>query len=144
MAKIQGLNVVLELSTNGSNWYYMICEIDHGINQTRSTTETQTKCNNGETEVGLGAKAWEITGSAIVDDGPSATQMSYKSLQSHWDAGTLLYVRSQSPGTGSSAGAALYHKGQCYVTALNLTAAVDGAIQFDFTLKGTGNLSIAP
>src|SRR5688572_26979991 len=108
--KIQGGNVVVGSSTNDSTYYDMICEINNSVGLTRSTNTVRTKCDGGTSARSLGAYEWEISGSAVADNAPTSTQVSYKSMLAHFVAGTLLYVRVQSPGTGSSAGSDYYHK----------------------------------
>jgi hypothetical protein len=142
--KIQGVNVVVGVSTDGTTFLSMICEINNSVGLTRSTNSVRTKCDGGTSARTLGAYEWEISGTAVADNAPTGSQLSYKSLLTHFIAGTLLYVRVQSPGSGSSAGSDYYHKGQAYLTALNLTNEVDGVSQFDFTFSGTDSITIAP
>lgn len=144
MAKIQGVNVVVQVSTNDVTYYNMICEINNQVGLTRSTNSVRTKCDGGTSARTLGAYEWQVSGTAVADNAPTGSQISYKSLLSHFIAGTLLYIKVGSPMSGSSAGSDYNHKGQAYLTSLNLTNEVDGVSQFDFTFSGTDTLSVAP
>jgi hypothetical protein len=139
---IQGVNVVVKVSTDGTNYFDMICEINNNVDLSRATNSTRTKCDGGTTAKSLGAYEWSFGGSAVADNAPTGSQISYKSLLAHFIAGTYLYVKVVSPGTGSSAGSDFAHKGRAYLTALKLTNEVDGVSQFDFTFSGDGALTI--
>lgn len=141
---IQSVNVVVKVSTDGTNYFDMICEISHRIPLSRSTNSVRTKCDGGTTAKSLGAYDWSISGSAVADNAPSGSQISYKSLLAHFIAGTYLYLKVVSPGSGSSAGSDYSHKGRGYLVNLELTNEVDGVSQFDFTFAGDGALNVAP
>jgi hypothetical protein len=115
---IQGVNVVVKVSTDGTNYFDMICEINNNVDLSRATNSTRTKCDGGTTAKSLGAYEWSFGGSAVADNAPTGSQISYKALLAHFVAGTYLYVKVASPGTGSSAGSDFTHKGRAYLTAL--------------------------
>lgn len=140
MANVNATGVVVQVGTNGTQYYDMICEIDHTIGVTVNFSSVRTKCDGGTTEKAPGAYDWKISGNAVVDDAPTSTQLSYTAALQHLLAKTKLYVRIQSPGSGSSAGSVYYHQGRAYFADIQLQNQVDGVSQFSFSLEGTGSL----
>ena len=138
MASIQGKDVVVELSTNNSTWFSLVCEISNSLPITRETNSLSTKCNAGTTTRSLGAYSWEVSAEAVAETAPSGTQVSYEQLLAWHIAGTTLYVR-----VSHNNGASFYHNGQCFITNLELTNEVNGVSQFSITLSGSGALTIA-
>jgi predicted secreted protein len=137
MAEIQGNNVTVEISTDsGTTYKTLICETRSGIQITRDTTQTQTKCNAGTTVLGLGAYSWSMSFDAVVDTAPSGSQVTYNDMLGWVTSGTALTARIEEAGEFT-------HEGSVYVTDLSLDAATGEAVSFSGTLSGTGALTIA-
>jgi predicted secreted protein len=136
MAEIQGNDVTVELSSDaGTTWKTLICETRSGIQITRDTTSTATKCNAGTTVIGLGAYSWSMSFDAVVDTAPSVSQVTYADMLTWITAGTSILGKIANTGE-------FYHSGSVYVTDLSLDAATGEAVSFSGTLSGTGALDI--
>lgn len=141
MAKIQGKDVNVQISTNGGlSFLTLICEITNSISLTRNTNSVATKCDSGTNSIALGSYSWEVSGEAAVDDSPTGSQATYADLLTLFVNGTSFVV--QIKDTTSSA-SEYFHKGNAYVTALELTNQVDGVSQFTFTFLGDGAVDIS-
>jgi predicted secreted protein len=137
MAAIQGKDVNVEISTDaGTTWKTLICETRNGLQQTRDTTSTSTKCDDGVTYIGLGAKSFNMSFDAVVDTAPTVSQVTYDDMNGWFSAGTALLARIESTGNFT-------HEGTVYVTDLSLENANGEVSQFSGTLTGSGALTIA-
>ena len=139
MASINGKDVVVQVSTDGTTYKNLICEISNNLPISRETNSVTTKCDNGTTTRSLGAYSWEVSGEAVADTAPSASQISYEDLLSGFIAGTLYTIKVENP---ASTGTNFYHQGSAYLTSLELSNEVNGVSQFSFTFSGTGALDV--
>jgi predicted secreted protein len=141
MAAIQGNDVNVEISTdNGTTFKTLICETRSGVSIQRETSSTQTKCNAGVAQLGIGALSWSLSFDAVADTDPSASQVTYADMLTLITAGTKVVGRIQY----NTSGTEFYHKGDVYVTDLTLDAATGETVQFSGTLSGTGALDVTP
>jgi len=140
MASINGKDVVVQLSTDGTTYKSLVCEISNSLPISRETNSVTTKCDNGTTTRSLGAYSWEVSGEAVAETAPSGTQISYEEMLGYIVGGNLLYVKVENP---AASGSNFYHQGQAYLTSLELSNEVNGVSQFSFTLSGTGALDIS-
>lgn len=139
MANVQGLDLVIEISSdNGNSWKYIACETSSGFSMNRSMTSQQTKCDGGTPAVGLGALEWSFNFSGVMSSNPNPmTQLSYVEMAELCKNGTLIRARRMNP---ANDGSVLHQEGDCYVTDISDTAETDGVVTFDFTLTGTGEI----
>lgn len=136
MAAIQGKDVLVNLSTDGTTYKTLICEVKNSIDLKRQTSSTQTKCNSAITQLGLGAYAFNVSFDAVCDDAPGSTQVTYNDLLGWLTAGTLLYVKVDDTGT------VFKHISQGYITDVKLDNQVGEVVKFSGTFSGTGPLTI--
>ena len=141
MAQVNGKDVIVQVSTDGTTYKNLICEIANSVPLSRETTSVTTKCSGGTTARAAGAYSWDVTGEAIVDTAPTSGQISYEDLLSGFLATTLYYVKVENP---SASGTNFYLAGTAYLTSLELTNEVDGLSQFSFTFSGTGAIDNTP
>ena len=142
MAGIQSNLVPLQLSLNGGSTYQtLVCLTQYNVPLDKAVNTVETFCGIA---VGLGPTTFNPTGTAVVEASPAAgSQITWASLLTAFEAGTLLRFRVLYP-TGGSTGSNISLEGDCYLTNLNLTFQTAQAIQFDFTLTGQGTLDITP
>jgi len=76
MAKIQGVNVLLELSADGVTYKSVVCESGHTLNRERATNTVETKCYGGTSAVSIGALSGSIDYTGIFETAPTSTQLS--------------------------------------------------------------------
>jgi hypothetical protein len=133
MAKIQGNDVILQLSADGLYYLTLICEIGHTLNKTRDTQSTATKCDGGTPAVSIGAKTATIDFTAASDTEPSASQCSFEDVDGWYEAGTYLYWKIQ-----YDDGTDVYQQGRGYLTSMNSDSQVGGIHQFTGTLTVDG------
>jgi hypothetical protein len=139
MAQINGKDVSVQLSSDsGTTWKTLICEIDHTFSLTRETSSVFTKCDSGTATVSLGAYSWQVTGNAVADTAPGATEVSYEDMLGWAQAGTSLMILMEH----DAAGGDFTESGTGYITSLERTAGTVDPIQFSFTFSGTGALDI--
>lgn len=141
MSKIQGVDVKIQLSSDGVTYKTLVCETQSQMQLQRQINETRTKCGGGTTEIGLGAKTYTITGSAAIETAPAGTEVSYSQLLTWFEAGTLIYVKYESP---TASGTNFYHQGQAYITDLNVQAQTDQVVTADLTIRVSGTLDVTP
>jgi hypothetical protein len=133
MAKVQGNDVILQLSEDGIYYKTLICEIGHTLNKTRDTQATATKCDGGTPAVSIGAKTVTIDFTAATDTAPTGSQCSFKDVDDWYEAGTLIYWKQQ-----YDAGADIYQQGRGYITSVNSDSQVGGIHQFTGTINVDG------
>lgn len=133
MAKIQGNDVILQLSSDGLYYKTLICEIGHTLNKTRDTQATATKCDGGTPATSIGAKTFTIDFTAATDDAPTANQCSTKDVDDWYEAGTYMYWKIQY-GDGTD----IYQQGRGYITSLSIDSQVGGIHQVTGTITGDG------
>lgn len=137
MAQVNGVDVVLQLSTDGTTYKTLVCETENGIDQNTETTSVQTKCDGGAVITSPGATSWSVNASGAVNPSPDTDEVSYSDLQGYWKNKTLVYAKIDDSGAGFK------HIGSGYVTKLSVKNPTNGPSTFDFTLTGTGSLTIA-
>ena len=133
MAKIQGNDVILQLSSDGLYYKTLICEIGHTLNKTRDTQATATKCDGGTPATSIGSKSYTIDFTAASDTAPTGSQCSFADVDGYYENGTYLYWKIQ-----YDDGSDLYQQGRGYVTSLNIDSQVGGIHQFTGTISGDG------
>lgn len=140
MAKIQGKDVTVQISTDGgASFKTLICEISNDVELTRNTNSVATKCDSGTPSIALGAYNWQITGEAAVDDSPTGSQATYVDVQTLFVNGTRFIAQVKDP---TSSASEYFIKGGVYCTQCTLTNQVDGISQFTFTFLGDGAVDI--
>lgn len=139
MAKIQGNDVMLLLSSDGVYYKTLICEIGHTLNKTRDTQSTATKCDGGTPATSIGAKSFTVDFTAATDDNPSGSQCSFKDVDDWYEGGNLLYWK-----ITYESGADIYQQGRGYITSLSIDSQVGGIHQFNGTLTGDGAIDTTP
>lgn len=139
MAKIDGKNVVTEVSEDGTTWKTLICETTSGFDFSRETTTApRTKCDtnaNGQSVI-LQGYTWSMSFDAIADSEPTAGQVTYKEMQAYAVGGTLLYVRQQD----AASSADVYQQGTCYLTELSSEHPNEDYVTFSGTFTGHGDI----
>lgn len=133
MAKIQGVNVLLELSADGVTYKSVICESGHTINRERATNTVETKCYGGTSSVSIGALSGSVDYTGIFDTAPSGTQLSGNEIFAYQEAGTYLYWRATTTG--------YTRKGQGYITSISEDAPVDNLLAIEFTIQIDGSVT---
>lgn len=142
MATIQSNLVPIQLRVKGSStWLDLVCLTSYNIPVETATNNTETFCG---TAVGLGAISFNPTGTAVAETVPTGTQVTYDQIIAWQMQQTLLEFRSLYETSGGSAGNHFYLSGDCYVTSTNLQFQTAQAVQFDWTLTGSGTLDYTP
>lgn len=137
MAEILSSLVPLEFSEDGTTWKRAVCRTSSNSNITVSVDKEETDCG---VFTGVGSPDWSFDFEGIVNDAPTATEASYKDLQSWIVNRTKIYVRQQAGTTGAS----FYESGMGYITSLRKTCAVNKNIAFSATFTGSGAIDITP
>ena len=141
MSKIQANDITVQISTDGTTYKNLVCEIGNKLSKNRAVQQVATKCDSGTIAVGLGAKSYSIDFTAVVETAPTTlTQVSYKDLTGWFESGTYLYVKIENPSDGS----AIYEQGRAYLTKLELDNQVQGVSQFSGTFTVDGALDTTP
>ena len=138
MATIQAKDAVLQLSTDGTTYKNVVCEVGHTYNRSRSTNSVETKCYGGVALVSIGAKSGSIDFQGASETQPSATQVSANDINNYYENGTYLYWKLEVP-TG---GADRYRQGRGYITDLSEDAQIGDILQFSFTLTIDGDVDV--
>lgn len=141
MAKIDGKDVITEISVDGTTWKTLICETEGGFDFSREFTEApRTKCDTAETgKVKTPAGyTWNMTFDAIADNAPTSGQVSYADIQGYAVAGTLLHVRQQN----AASDAEVYQEGTAYIESLSSAHPVEDKVTFSGSFAGTGDIDI--
>lgn len=115
---IQGIDVVFKVREAGTSGSYLqvVCEIDNSMKLTNDTQETKTKC---KTFTGIDVAKSNISGNAVYNITPTATEASYKDVADWQLNATSLEFKFENAAFTDDAG----------------TSYAEGAL-FDFT--GTG------
>lgn len=144
MSDIQASGIPIKLSAdNGVTWKTLVCLKNYNIPITRSTNESETFCGKS---VGLGALSFNPQGNAVVDTVPDSDEVTLNQMLSWLLAKTELLFRSAFPvssGSLGSIGDEFFVKGSCYVVSTNLVFQTNDVVNFDFELRGFGELDIA-
>lgn len=142
MNSVQGELAPLYLSSDGGvTWKALICLETYNIPLATTVNEVETNCGVG---VGLGAIKFTPSGSAVMDTGPSGSQVTYKDMVGWQVNKTLIMFKTEYPLSGGGYGANIALSGTCYVTATDLTSQIANLIKFTFTLTGTGTVNTSP
>lgn len=138
MSKINGIDVVLKLSTDGVTYKSLVCEISNGLDLTRNSNQVETKCDDGVAYVTLGALTGTIPFTAVAETTPSATQVSINEMLGYIKNKTYLYWKIEHP----SGGALLYRQGNGYVISYNENYSVGELVQFEGEISIDGAIDI--
>lgn len=147
MAQILGAAQAIEIDvtntgTPSSVWDSLVCLRTSSVNGTVDATTDQTNCG---VLTAVGFPQMTLNFDAICETAPTSSQISYQTLLSAFNNKTLVMVRVQNPTvTGSSEGAAYYHRFSGYVTSLVLNQATTEFINFSGTIQSTGTIDIDP
>lgn len=133
-------SIPIELSfDNGSSYKTLVCVQTKTFNLTVPTTENDTDCG---LKVGTGVLRVAISGTAIVETRPSATECSHQEIVNVMKTGTSVLFRFQNPTSGST-GVGLYIAGSCKITGDNLTGPSSAdLIKMDFNMLGEGDITV--
>jgi len=141
MQTVQSSNAPIEVREKGTTpWKTIVCAENYSIPVNTQVNTTDTFCGRA---VGLGVLEFNPTVSAVYEDDPDTTMVTYSDMLAWQVAKTTLEFRVQYPGTGS-AGSHIYLSGECFVTATELQGAVNEVLKFTSTLTGQGVLDITP
>lgn len=144
MADIQASGIPIQLSTdNGVTWKTLICLKNYNVPITRSTNESETFCGKS---VGLGALSFNPQGNAVVSTTPDVDEVTLVNMLQWITGKTVLKFRTAYPeanGSAGSIGDEFYIAGDCYVVSVNAIFATNDVVNFDFELRGFGELDIA-
>lgn len=139
MARIQAKDAVLQLSTDGSTYKSVVCEIGHTLNRERSTNSVETKCYGGVAYVSVGALSGSIDFTGLFETQPSASQVSADDILGYIENGTYLYWKLSSGLSGDER----YRQGNGYVTSDSEDAQIGDNVGFNFTLTIDGAIDIS-
>lgn len=133
--QVQSNSVPLQLSFDGgATWKDLICLENYIIQSTTATTTSDTFCGRF---IGLGPIGSQVSGSAVCDVTPLATQVSMIDLKNTQAAGSLINVRANWP-TAGSGGGKISNNAVGYVTATDEQFTVNNLVKFTFTLLING------
>lgn len=138
MSKINGIDVVLKVSTDGVTYKSFICEISSGMDLTRNSNSVETKCDDGVSFVTLGALTGTIPFSGVFESTVSATQVSANEMLGYFNNKTYLYWKLENP-TG---GAILYRSGNGYVTSFSESYNVGELVQCEGEIAIDGAIDL--
>jgi hypothetical protein len=145
MAQVLGSlqNIEIDITNVGTTGYKnLVCLRTSSVNTTMDATTEQTNCgvltSPSEPQMSLDFDA-------ICETSPSVSQISYEDLLTSMVNKTVVAVRVQNPVvSGSSLGAAYYHKFSGYITDLTLNQSTTEFINFSGTIQSTGALDVDP
>jgi hypothetical protein len=144
MAQVLGSlqNIEIDITNVGTTYKSLVCLRTSSVNTTMDATTEQTNCgvltSPSEPQMSLDFDA-------ICETSPTVSQISYEDLLTSMVNKTLVAVRVQNPiVSGSSAGAAYYHKFSGYITDLTLNQSTTEFINFSGTIQSTGALDVDP
>lgn len=143
MGQIQGAlqNIEIDVTNVGTTYKTLVCLASSSVNTSADTATDNTNCG---VLTSIGDSSISVDFDAVCEVSPSASQVSYNSLQAAMVNKTLVAIRVQSPAvTGSSIGVAYYHKFSAYVTSLTLTQASSEFIKFSGSFTSTGTITIS-
>jgi hypothetical protein len=133
---LQSNLVPLAVSTDGNTYRIIVCKKVANYQADIATTKEDTDCGAFK---GLGALDWSCDIDATVNTTPNTpTETSWKEINDWMIAQTLLYIKFQSP-TSGSAGADFYIQGQAYITSVKLTATNGSLVSFTAKFDGQGS-----
>jgi len=136
-------NIEIDITNVGTTGYKnLVCLRTSSVNTTMDATTEQTNCgvltSPSEPQMSLDFDA-------ICETSPSVSQISYEDLLTSMVNKTVVAVRVQNPVvSGSSLGAAYYHKFSGYITDLTLNQSTTEFINFSGTIQSTGALDVDP
>jgi hypothetical protein len=143
MAEVNGnlIQIWLRVSGTSNAFKYLICTTDSNFN---ITSDANTKRTNCGIKTAIVDPTFEITGTAVQDPNPGATQLSYADLKAWIKAKTKLdfnYKNDADEAAGLDVGEGVQNYGSAFITSLGYQAsAEDGFSTYDITLTGTGTL----
>lgn len=133
---VQSSNVPLQLSFDGGSTYQdLVCLENYSIESTTNSTTDDTFCGRF---IGIGPIGTQITGAAVCDTTPLATQVSIYALKAAQAAATSIKIRANYP-TAGSAGGQISNNGDGYITAAGVQFAVNNLVKFTFTILINGS-----
>ena len=141
MQTIQSSAAPIEVRAKGDvDYKTIVCAENYNLPVNTQVNTVDTFCGRA---VGLGVIEFNPTVSAVYEDAPDSTMVSYQQMLEWQVNKTLLEFRVQYPGSGS-AGSHIYLSGECYATATELQGAVNEVLKFTSTLTGQGVIDIDP
>lgn len=141
MQTVQSSLAPIEVRAKGTTpWLTIVCAENYAVPVNTQVNTVDTFCGRA---VGLGVLEFNPTVSAVFENDPDTTMVTYDQMLQWQVAKTTLEFRVQYPGSGS-AGSSLYLSGECSVTATELQGAVNEVLKFTSTLTGQGTLDITP
>lgn len=116
------------------------CQVDASISGSTNMFETTCKDSAANAEFKPGAKSWTVTGSALfADDATLGFNTATTGVFAKWDGQTTISIVFQTAQTGDTK-----WSGSVYVSDWTLSSnGIDEAVTYDFTLQGTGALTMA-
>lgn len=133
---LQSINYPIELRPQGgSTWYTLVCLETYDSDLSRATNDAATFC---AIFIGISAPKWQLSGSAVCNATPSATEVTLTDMDNWLLQLTSLECRVQMPVGGGSTGDDYYLHGVVLVSDVKMTAATGQVIKFNFTLSGQG------
>lgn len=141
--EIQGLDIVFEVQEDGdsaSDWQVLVCEIDSQSELTNDVTEVDTKCG---TFAGIKEMKGNYTGNAVCNATPTATEASYEDVVGWQKDRTRMNFRFRNTASGSVlANEGVFQQGEGYFVASTLQGTNGEIVQFSWTFKPVGEISI--
>lgn len=138
MSKINGIDVVLKVSTDNITFKSFICEISSSLDLSRNSNQVETKCDSGVAYTTLGALTGSIPFSGVFETYPSASQVSANEMIGYLINKTYLYWKLENP----SGGALMYRQGAGYVTSFSETYNVGELVQCEGEISIDGTVDI--
>jgi hypothetical protein len=138
MSKINGLDVVLKVSTDGVTYKSFICEISSGLDLSRNSNQVETKCDNGVAYTTLGALTGTIPFSGVLETTVSATQVSANEMLGFFNSKTYIYWKIENP----SGGALMYRSGNGYITSYSESYNVGELVQCEGEISIDGAIDL--
>lgn len=141
MTTAQGELAPLYLSEDGVTWKTLVCLETYDLGLDTTVNQTETNCGIA---TGLGAIKFAPKGSAVMELEPDDTMVTYKDMVAWQLAKTLLYFKTEYPGSGSQYGSNIALSGQAYVSSTSGTFQVGQVIKFSWGMTGNGTVSNIP
>jgi hypothetical protein len=136
-------NIEIDITNVGTSGFKnLVCLRTSSVNTSMDATTEQTNCG---VLTSVAEPLMSLDFDAICEVAPSASQISYEDLLTCVKNKTIVMVRVQNPTvTGSSEGAAYYHRFSGYITDLTWNQSTTEFINFSGTIQSTGALDVDP
>lgn len=141
MQTVQGELAPLYLSTDNINWKVLVCLETYDLGMQTTVNQVETACGIA---TGLGAIKFTPKGSAVMEASPSSSQVTMHDMIQWQQSKTLLFFKTEYPGSGGNYGQNVALGGNVYVTEVTPTFQTGQVIKFAWGLTGTGTVIDIP